>query len=159
MSYLSPMNCYALICWAGDTIRDDLVCPQPFLPPNGCCWWLLSSAGKAAGCRILVALERNHPDIAFCPDLQPLAAILLHVLDDESECYEVLSSIVEADNTGPCSFLDQSQAAFSASQLSLGQVARQKAVSQRIKSSCLLSSVACAGRCSLEAWKPLQSFP
>ena len=60
-------------------------------------------------------------------------AVLLHVLDDETECYEVVTGVIQADNAGGAgSFLDQSHAALATSQFSFGELARKKAVSEAI---------------------------
>eukprot|EP00117_Sycon_ciliatum_P008621 scpid40768/ scgid11240/ TBC1 domain family member 24 len=116
----------------GDSVREDLTCPRPFQPPLGCQWWQLGSAGQAAACRVLVAFERNHPDVSYCPDLQPFTAALLHILDDEASCFSVLSGLLQAGNSSgnaaaPRVYLEQSQTAVTATRQSFGLVASKKA--------------------------------
>jgi hypothetical protein len=68
--------------------------------------YLLSPAGEKTLQKVLYILTQIHPDIQFCPLLPPVAALFLHIMD-EDDCYCCLSAMLESN----WAFFDQSQRA------------------------------------------------
>ena len=86
-----------------DNFED--VPPCPLSNETGFMSYYLKPEGVLALKKILYVLSCLHPDITYCPLLQPVAALFLHFMD-EVWCFACMSSLLSSKKD----YFDQTQA-------------------------------------------------
>uniref|UniRef100_A0A6P8IVQ8 GTPase-activating protein skywalker-like n=1 Tax=Actinia tenebrosa TaxID=6105 RepID=A0A6P8IVQ8_ACTTE len=113
-------------------------------------YYLLSPSGRKKLLDILYVMTQVHPDIQFCPLLPSIAALFLHIMDEDG-CYCCLAAMLE-ENRVP--FFDQSQRAVAAMAKTF-----QDCLKQFMKSSYVQLKMVVSASSEVEVTKATILFP
>ncbi|KAG8225146.1 hypothetical protein J437_LFUL006170 [Ladona fulva] len=109
-------------------LPEKSVMLPPFVDGSKCLSYHLSRKGKTIAERVVAVIGYSFPDITYSPAIFPIAAILLHFMNEE-ECYNCMTHLVKSDPKAKETFITQTKLLYEVTWRTAMQVSKKHAKS------------------------------